>query len=161
MSDDNKPGNEETKPELTPLIDVVFLMISFFVIVSDFSSTQHEQVELPFALNANTKNKPNKLAPIVVNVLVDGTIKIQRQVFGKEGMDEKVLMDHFALEADVAPKEPNPSDPSKPLSALRVIVRADKNAKFEHVQKVMVACAKNGIYKMVIQAVKEPLDPVR
>lgn len=150
----------EQKADLTPMIDMVFQLIIFFVIVNDFSSTQIEPVYLPKALHASTDPDLVKDRSVIVNVLKDGTIRINRETYGGEGIEEKVLHDHMQIEAELAGMEPNPSDPNKMVSKLRVLIRADSDATYEHVQKVFKACAKNGIWKTQIAAYQEELEAV-
>lgn len=154
-SDALDPG--EGGADMTPMIDMVFQLIIFFVVVNDFSSTQTEPVVLADASRANTDAKPTKDRTIIVNVLPDGQIKIKRNVYGGPKIPYEVLKDFVGLEAEYAGTEENNESPGKKVSKLRVIIRADQDAKYEHVQKVMKACAENGVFKTVISAFKEDL----
>lgn len=142
---------------LTPMIDMVFQLIIFFVIVNDFSQTV-EPVVLAEAINASTDKTPTQDRSVVINILPDGTIKILGRVYGGPGIDPQVLKDHLKIEAEIAGMEPNPESPGKSMSNLRVVIRADQSAAYEHVQKVFKACAENFIYKTIISALKEELQ---
>ncbi|GIW72613.1 MAG: hypothetical protein KatS3mg102_2155 [Planctomycetota bacterium] len=143
---------EAEEANLTPMIDVVFLLIVFFIIVSDFSSLVIEPVLLPKAISAQKEKERVEDRSIIVNILADGTIKIAGRKY-----DEETLPKYIGVEAKVAGTEPNPDDPGKEVSRLRVTIRADQQAAYEHVQKVFEACSKNGVYKTSIAALKEEL----
>lgn len=143
----------EVDGDLTPMIDMVFQLIIFFLIVSDFSSVTIEPVILPKAIMADTEKEKVTDRAIVINVLGDGKIKIDGRPYDKETLP-KVL----EIRADAAGREVNPHDPNgKKISKLIVTLRADRYARYEHVQTVFKACALNGIYKTSIGAVKEDL----
>jgi len=160
------PGDGEA--DLTPMIDMVFQLIIFFIVVSDFSSSQLEPLTLPIAIKADTDFKEkNKDRIIFVNVLPDGKIMIDRHVFGgpdprNPGQDlpYKILKNHIQIEADLAGMEENKESPGKQVSKLRVIIRADKDSRYKYVQQVFRACAENRVFKTVIHATKEALKRV-
>ncbi|MFC1708400.1 ExbD/TolR family protein [Planctomycetota bacterium] len=157
LSDIVDPGDGGAN--LTPMIDMVFQLIIFFVIVNDFSSTQMEKVVLPKAMVADTAKSPVPERVVFVNVLPNGDIKINHHKYGGDGVDDSVLKDYLQVEAQMAGTEPNPEGSGgKPVSKLRVIIRADRHARYQYVQKVMKSCALNGIFRTVINAFKEPLD---
>ncbi len=63
-----------TRPEIdmTPMIDIVFLLIIFFMTVTQVSKLNKEQVELPNLKGA----KDQKPAVVTVNVTSDGEIRV-------------------------------------------------------------------------------------
>lgn len=61
--------------ELTPMIDMVFLLLIFFLVATTFHQTEREmQIALPFASSATPIS--SLLQEIVVNVDIDGKIVI-------------------------------------------------------------------------------------
>ena len=153
---------EEVKADLTPMIDMVFQLILFFVVVNDFSSTQLEPVILARAVVADTDEKTDKESrTLVINVLSSGEVKINRTAYWAPGETDERLKDHIAVEAQLAGMVDNPASPGHKVSKLRVVIRADQYAKYEYVQKVFKACAVNGVFKTVINAAKEELNAIR
>ncbi|MBS7336499.1 MAG: biopolymer transporter ExbD, partial [Thermoguttaceae bacterium] len=67
---------EPTEPNMTSMIDVVFLLISFFTLVMNFSQAeQHEEIALPKSELA----QPPETAPpemITLQILPDQTIVV-------------------------------------------------------------------------------------
>ncbi len=151
MSIRDEVFNEEAKADLTPMIDMVFQLVIFFIVVSDFAAADRENVIPPKAVMASKEEK-SKDKVVVVSVLPDGKIKI----LGKS-YDEKALEKYIWSAAQEAGMMPNPDDPGKQVSKLRIVIRADRNVDYEAVQKVFAACSKNGVFRTSITAMQEEL----
>ncbi len=69
-------GRHEATVELTPLIDVVFLLLIFFMVSTTFLDPEREiEVELPTAESAGEpQDAPDE---IILNILEDGQITYQ------------------------------------------------------------------------------------
>lgn len=140
----------DMEPDMTPMIDVVFLLIIFFMVITDMTQQDLEDLQLPVATNAVAdKPKPDEFRP-VVNIKVDGSIWVKRTMyFDPEAPDEYKKLREFL--ADVAVKmkrnpETNDDLPDEPL-----LVRADMNTPFKYVQKVMEQCGYKGVQIWKIQ----------
>ena len=68
--------SEELEIDMTPMIDIVFQLIIFFMLVMDMTKVQIEKLTLPFASKA-IKEKYEDPTLMVLNIMPDGTIKIQ------------------------------------------------------------------------------------
>lgn len=148
---------------MTPMIDVVFLLIIFFMIITDMTQKELEDLELPMAMNAvEDKPNPDEVRPIV-NVMQDGRIIVR----GDELYDPEnpARANYDALKAylvdkvrqmDLAPiDEADPSSKKVPDDPL--LVRADEYTPFRHVQKIMEVCGLTGIQIWKVQlAAKTP-----
>jgi biopolymer transport protein ExbD len=139
----------ETELNMTPMIDIVFLLIIFFMVVSEMASSQLEKVKLPRADMAEQKEPVEPFRKIVVNVLRNGTVKIAGMAFKKPELEKRIR-----IEALAAGTEPNPSNPNLPTSKLMVTIRGDKDVRYEKIQDVFEACQKHGVWKTVIMAVR-------
>jgi biopolymer transport protein ExbD len=150
------------KPDLTPMIDIVFNLIIFFMIVSELSNLTVEQLELAYASEAQDPKKMKQGSSdkvLQVNVLPDGLIKIR----GAGYSDDPKLKGQYPslkefLEIEAAGyerEEPDPSNPNLAPSKMRINIRADKETKFKNVQSIFDACSKNGVYKTSLAATKE------
>ena len=105
---------------MTPLIDITFQIIVFFMVVSDMSARQTEPITLPPASMASLFRE----RATVVNVLPDGRVKIGGRTHG-DG----------ALEAFFEQR----AGSDQPL-----LIRADRSAPFESIQKVMMIASHRG-----------------
>ncbi len=141
--------------DMTPMIDIVFQLIIFFMLISDMSQKELEVLVLPAAENA-TPDKPNPddMRP-VINIVADGSIYIKGEKFyDAEAPDEyKRVQQHLSLMASRMEKEPvNEDDPSSmKVPADAVLVRADQSTPFHHIQKIMEICGTQGIQIWKIQ----------
>jgi len=116
---------------LTPMIDIVFLLIIFFMVGTKFTEMERNmQLEVPQISDAGA------LAPApkkqVVNIYRDGRIALNRNVVTLE-----------ELEAQLAKARSSYSD-------LGVIVRGDGAGSFQSVANVLGACRKAGVTDMGI-----------
>ena len=60
--------------EMTPMIDVVFLLIIFFMVAAQFAQIAHVDLNLPKE-QGETESRENK-STLVINILADGTIVV-------------------------------------------------------------------------------------
>ncbi|RMG19018.1 MAG: biopolymer transporter ExbD [Planctomycetota bacterium] len=155
----------EPKPELTPMIDIVFNLIIFFMIVSELSNLTVEDLQLAYADQAA---KPPKTAGaekiLQINVMEqDGLIKVRGHAFTTDAKliaagKYDSLAKFLGIEATgYEREEPIPGSPGPGPSKMRVNIRADKDGAFQRVQEVFDACMRNGIYKTSLAASKD--DP--
>lgn len=106
---------------LTSMLDVIFLLLCFFVTVSVFSQWENEiSIKLP---SAETSDEPDRLpGEIIVNLAKDGTVVVN----GK-------LLELADLQARL--KKVAKFYPGQP-----VIIRADKELAYEKLVKVIDTC---------------------
>jgi biopolymer transport protein ExbD len=112
---------------LTPLIDVVFLLLIFFLVTSQF---EEEERRLNIVLPSATSAAPMVYRPreIIVDVDADGEIYLRGQPTNYEEL-ERLLV------AAVAENAANQS----------VIIRADGGVSFQPVVSVMDLCNRVGV----------------
>jgi len=159
----------EPKPELTPMIDIVFNLIIFFMIVSDLSNLTVEDLQLAYADQAQ-KPPPATGAEAIERVLQinvmerDGLIKVRGAAYTTDAKliaQQKLPSLAKLLEIEATGYEREEAEASAPgalpPSKMRVNIRADKDGAFQRVQEVFDACMRNGIYKTSLAATKD--DP--
>ncbi len=137
----------EVELDLTPMIDVVFLMIIFFMIVTDLTQQDLADIELPQANNAvEDKMQDGRM---IINVLKGGEIEIKREEYPT--LDETIALDALRnyLSFEVRKGEIVDGISERPL-----LIRADKVTEFKHIQKIMRICGEAGIriYKIELAA---------
>ncbi len=115
--------------QLTPMLDVVFLLLCFFVTTSVYSQWENEvEIQLP---SAESGVEPNRLpGEIIVNVAKDGAIRVN----GRDLTPEELGAKCRALAA---------AFPGNPI-----VVRGDREASWESVLRVLDICAKNDLYNV-------------
>lgn len=124
--------------DMTPMIDVVFQLIIFFVTTVDMQSKALE-TEVRMAMSPNGPIEEQKdPRTVVVDVNKNGDIAIM-----KTRISEGQLL-------TVLNKARNSSGQSTP-----VVIRGDLQAKHETIKRVMDVCGKAGLWKIRFAALKE------
>ena len=147
--------------DMTPMIDIVFQLIIFFMLISDMSQKELEVLVLPAAENASPdKPNPDDMRP-VVNIVADGGIHIKgEQFYDPQAPDEyKRVEQHLALMASRMEREALEEGSSIMVPADAVLVRADQSTPFHHIQKIMEICGKQGIQIWKIQLAASESSP--
>ncbi|MGH7127633.1 MAG: ExbD/TolR family protein [Planctomycetaceae bacterium] len=113
---------------ITPLIDVVFLLIIFFMVASHFVRSQSlEAVELPEATPAEVESDtPRRM---VITITSDGRLLVGAREVEPEELERLVL---------AAGAEAEGSD-------LEVRIRGDRTVPYEEIEPILLACARAGI----------------
>ncbi len=127
-------GNHSASIELTPIIDMVFLLLIFFLVATTFHQTEREmQVALPQAAFAGPIS--TSLREIIVNVDVDGNIIVSGRTISPQ--DLQVL-----VEEAVAANPPQ-----------KVTVRGDRRTAYANVVRVLDICKGSGIQEPYLDTV--------
>jgi biopolymer transport protein ExbD len=127
-------NDEGAKIELTPLIDMVFLLLIFFLVATTFHQTEREmQIALPIASSAGPIS--TALRELIVNVDEEGQIIVSGTVMEVE--DFKAL-----VEGAVAA---NPDQ--------KVTVRGDRTTAYSNVVRVLDVCKLAGIQEPYLDTV--------
>jgi len=146
MNINKHDAETEMEMNMTPMIDVVFLLIIFFMIITDLTQQELEDLELPLAIKAvEDKPNPEDRRPIL-NILQSGEIIVKRETYyDPEDADNwDTLEGYLSGMAQLMDKEPVP-EVGKDLPSDPVLIRSDEFALFKGIQKVMERCGKEGI----------------
>lgn len=135
-------SNNNSKPAslaLTSMLDVIFLLLCFFVTASVYSQWESEiSIQLP---TAETSDEPNRLpGEVIVNVTDNGFVRLN-------GMNVE-LVDLETRLSKLAKIYPDQS----------VIIRADRVTKYEHLVKVIDTCRKAGVWNFSLATSNETSD---
>lgn len=79
MSKKSDSANQEVDMDMTPMIDCVFLLMIFFVLVIDLSQKELEDLILPKAVYAVPDDTPPDVRPII-NITQDGRMVYRKNV---------------------------------------------------------------------------------
>lgn len=161
-----KPHVEESvSPNLIPMIDIMFLLLLFFMLGADMGQRELEDVYLPNA-DAIQEDKPDEAVDrIMVNIYHFPDVQCVLFDEGKVCRDDthwsiaimgrdyqpKPLLEHLRMLAD---EDRDPTDPSK--SNVKLMLRGDRSAPYGLVQVAIEACALAGIYKIEVGAARPP-----
>ncbi len=117
--------------DLTPMIDMTFQLIAFFMLVINFSDAEQDQrIKLPASELATPPTAPYE-QPLTIHLMKSGTF-----VFGGnelKGLDS--LQSALLRETQIIHRHT-----SKKVADVTVIIRADKDAKTGLVQEIIQIC---------------------
>ena len=124
--------------DMTPMIDVVFQLIIFFL-VSGHLVKQETQMPLPLPVARSGREEPDSDKPrLTINVLRDG---------------ELLLAGRATSAADLV------SDLADRLARhgqdLEVRIRCDRAVAYEHVEPILRACARQGLWNVTFAVVRQ------
>jgi len=124
---------------MTPMIDVVFLLIIFFLVSSHLARQEVQMaLDLPAAATGQPSSEEDEVPRLIVNVLPDG-----RAVVGGRLLDDVGLRDLIEYEA------------RRRATPLEVRIRSDRRAPYENVEPAMVACARAGVWRVTFAVIEQ------
>ena len=147
----NKRKLDPAEMNMTPMIDVVFQMIIFFVVTLKMTKNENPDIDLENGKNGETITADN----MPVQTL---TIEVARRhpIFAPRG---RISINNAVCSLD------NLSNIIRArynkFGSFPVLIRADKDAIHEDVKKVMDVCTGNGVWKVGFVAVQDPKDKTK
>jgi len=133
--------DEDVSPNMTPMIDVVFLLIIFFLAAAQLSVGGEDDIELPTASEARPAERMNPDSITIEIKSVPGGAGFS--VSGK-GYSYRDLLNNLRIQVEAAELRERPAPP--------IIVRADFRVAYKQVQELMFDCASMGIQVFDFQA---------
>lgn len=125
----------EDEINMAPMIDMVFLLLIFFMVASHMSKMDRTPVELPVADESKVPENARGRRLI--------TIRSQ----DRTGEKVEIIMNLKPVQVDeIAPyvRKLLSEDPKA-----EVYLRADRYARHKHVKEVMAACAEGGVVNVI------------
>ncbi|MCZ6834686.1 MAG: biopolymer transporter ExbD [Planctomycetota bacterium] len=108
--------------DITPMIDVVFLLIIFFMVAAQFARTTRAEMDLP--LEPGEQEQQAEEAGLVINVLADGSIIVNEQT-----------LDLDQLEAMVRDEVQNVHGGDAKL--VKLLIRSDRNNDTSRLNQIL------------------------
>ena len=121
---------------LTSMLDVIFLLLCFFVTASVFSQWESEiSISLPSASSSET---PSRLpGEVILNVARDGSVTVNAKKLTLSDLGERLRK-----VADFYPGQP-------------VVIRADRETSYDALVKVLDTCRVAGVWNFSLATVEE------
>jgi biopolymer transport protein ExbD len=144
---------DNAEPNLTPLLDIVFQLITFFMLVINFSNDNYDQrVRLPVAGTARPLEDADKISEdrLVFNVDRRGHL-----IWNGEEMPTHKAIAEIKHQAQIVQLNLKAAghkfDPGKGLPTT-IVLRADKDTPFTMIYSLIQACQQNGFFKFALKA---------
>ncbi|HEY8027291.1 MAG TPA: biopolymer transporter ExbD [Burkholderiaceae bacterium] len=123
---DNKPGAPMAEINVTPMVDVMLVLLVIFIITAPLF-THAIKLDLP---NVQSAPAPEKPETVSVSITGDGQIFWEKDEVTEDALSEKL--------AAAGQRKPQPE----------LQLRADKATRYEVIAKVMAAAQTSGLTKM-------------
>jgi biopolymer transport protein ExbD len=130
MFSETSSQEEESEINITPMLDVVFIMLIFFIVTASFVKEAGIEVNRPDAQTAELKEKAN----ILIAITATNQIYIDRRKVDPRAVRANIERLHAE----------NPQG--------TVVIQADKESKTETLIQVMDASRQAGVFDVAIAA---------
>jgi biopolymer transport protein ExbD len=129
--------------DLTPMIDVTFQLIIFFMLLLNFDKAEQDQrVNLPVSELARPPEAPYE-EPMTIQLTKAGTILFAGEELGSIEQLQSALRRETQIIQDYEKKQ---------VEEATIIIRADRTAKTGVVQEIIEASQKVGIRKFALRS---------
>ena len=120
---------ENTSINLTPMIDILFLLIIFFVVGTKFTDNERPfDVELPTVSEAPPLTSPPQ--ELIVNISREGTLVLQGETLTDTELGQR-LNEASVQYADQA-----------------VLIRGDQEIRYQRIAEILAICKQSGIQRI-------------
>ena len=131
--------SEECELNMTPMIDVVFQLIIFFIVTINISESRNETIRLEEGRHGRVEDVNERTANLIIEIGQDGRISISN--FTMTYKDLQGILDNRR-------RRLGPSFP--------VLIRADYRTPHIYVANIMNLCAERGFPRVSFVAVSDP-----
>ena len=134
-----KPNNEDVSLDMTPMIDVVFQLIIFFVVTLKMSDDKDTTIKLEDG-KAGIPLTQEELPPsqLTIDVARNGRVSLSNITLSDQMLAQKIQ----ERKARYGTEFP-------------CMIRADQKAPHRHIARVMNICAAQGVWKLSFVAIAE------
>ena len=137
----------EAEGDLTPMIDMTFQLIAFFMVLINFSDAeQNQSIKLPSSELAKPPDKPFD-EPRYVQLTKDGTVLFAGDEIPLRSLEPLLIRERQVLVRN-----------GKKASDVTVVIRADGSAKVGEVQEIIEICQKTRFEKFALRAKSEEVS---
>jgi biopolymer transport protein ExbD len=142
-------GADYVELDYTPMIDMTFQLIAFFMIVINFEAADQDQnVQLPSSLLARPPETAFE-SPITIQMVSDGRILMGGEYYADAESIRPLLKNERYLLQSQATTE---AERKRKLSLATIIIRADRQAQTGRVQDIIQVCQDIGFERFTLRA---------
>jgi biopolymer transport protein ExbD len=140
------------EPNLTPVLDMVFQLITFFMLVMNFKAASMDlSLKLPVVGSAKMVDTKGTVDLLVLNIDAEGRLR----VYGNEKKDIQQYLHTEAMTSLLVAQRKHPElKPGDELPSI-VVIRADKATPFRLLNKVIGYCQEYGFRIFALKAMNK------
>ena len=125
-------SDDDARFDMTPMMDIVFQLIAFFMIVATYVTREKVEVDLPMAVNAAIAD--NQQGRMMISITVDGQVWAGSQA---------MTLDELATQVRMWREE---------NSEAKIVIRADRSNSYGLVKQVMKVCRDAGLVDIIFSS---------
>jgi biopolymer transport protein ExbD len=145
-------SEENVACNLIPMIDIMFLLLLFFMLSADMSQRVTEDIKLPVADMVKEDPKQEEgYKSVTVNLVSENDVWFVK-IAGHSYQDWGQLRQALHEFAQAEPELDNA--PGAFFSRTAIMLRAESEAPYKEVQRLIQLCSKVGLYKIEVVATK-------
>ena len=146
-----KPQDVSAETDMTPMIDMVFQLIAFFMVLLNFGEGEQDtRIKLPSSELARPPDGPLE-SPLVLQLTADGNV-LYSGVDSDVGVPIPDMGRYLALERQLLERR------DKAVADANVIIRADAQSRAGRVQELIQVCQENGFELFKLRVNQTPPD---
>lgn len=139
-----KVHDVSAEADMTPMIDMTFQLIAFFMVLINFAEdNQDQRIKLPASELAKPPEGPTE-SPVTLQLTKDGVVLFNGDEVPVAGMKPFLLREAQVLKRS-----------NKSVSQAHVIIRADGTTPTGKVQELIRVCQENQFEKFSLRAKQE------
>jgi biopolymer transport protein ExbD len=116
---------------MTPMIDVVFLLVIFFLVSSNLAQQESQyELDLPLAASGMSPGATEQRS-VTINVLADGRVLLAGRTVDDAQLESRLRNEASRVGQDV-----------------EVRIRTDRAVPYRAVEQVLLACARAGVWNV-------------
>jgi biopolymer transport protein ExbD len=143
------------QPNLTPLLDMVFQLITFFMLVINFKDAALDQsLTLPVLGSARPLDTKGQEDLLVLNIDAEGQLK----VYGVVRDVRTYIADEARQEEARLKTKGTPLKPGEELPTM-VVIRADRATRFNLLNEIIKTCQQHNYRKFALKAMNRREGP--
>ena len=145
-------GDADASPNLTPMLDMVFQLITFFMLVINFKSASMDlTLKLPVVGSARPVDSQGTQELLVLNVDSEGALK----VYGSARPVENYITGEAQASRLVAKRTMSDEEIETKGLPTVVVIRADRSTEFRLLNRVIKACQDSGFRQFALKAMNK------
>ncbi|MBL8861841.1 MAG: biopolymer transporter ExbD [Planctomycetes bacterium] len=161
---------EDISPNLVPMIDIMFLLMLFFMLGADMAVRESADLILPKASKIKEDPRAEETPTTTVNIHRDDETEMpflpvagagregEKWLVSVRGLDYTPDTLKTRLQADADENLEPDIDPAagRRLSARTLLIRADQGAPYGFIQRVIEVAGGVGLYKVEVAGAQPP-----
>jgi biopolymer transport protein ExbD len=145
-------SSNPAEPNMTPILDMVFQLITFFMLVMNFKAAAMDlDLKLPVIGSARPVDSGGKNDLLVLNINQEGKLK----VYGELIKDVNSYIANEAQASMLAARKTLPDIKLGDDLPSTVVIRADKRTPFKMLNSVISTCQTNGYRSFALKAMNK------